>query len=156
MEKSLTNLNLHESRLEEDLLSHIEALPSLHSFCLDNASGRKELCFNRGIVKLRHLRFWDLALLNNITIEKGAMPNLEFLGIRSCLTLETLPQETTTGLKILPMSFGVGPLELVRLVLTPRDLLPKAVSSAAVDLPLPSFSPNCNKDALKYLILSKE
>ncbi|ONI02472.1 hypothetical protein PRUPE_6G200600 [Prunus persica] len=88
---SLTNLNLHESRLEEDLLSHIEALPSLHSLCLDNASVRKELCFNRGFVKLRHLWFWDLALLNKITIEKGAMPNLEFLGIRSCLTLETLP-----------------------------------------------------------------
>ncbi|XP_008245286.1 PREDICTED: disease resistance protein RPM1-like [Prunus mume] len=89
---SLTYLNLEDSRLEEDLLPHIEALPSLHSLCLDNVSVRKELCFNRGFVKLRHLWFWDLALLNKITIEKGAIPNLEFLDIHSCLTLETLPQ----------------------------------------------------------------
>ncbi|CAL2267159.1 unnamed protein product [Prunus armeniaca] len=89
---SLTYLNLSESRLEEDLLPHIEALPSLHSLFLDNASVRKELGFNRGFVKLRHLWFWDLALLNKITIEKGAMPNLELLSIHSCSTLETLPQ----------------------------------------------------------------
>ncbi|XP_008235615.1 PREDICTED: disease resistance protein RPM1-like [Prunus mume] len=89
---SLTYLDLRESRLEEDLLPHIEALPSLHTLWLVNASVRKELCFNRGFVKLRQLRFLSLALLNKITIEKGAMPNLEFLGIRRCLTLETLPQ----------------------------------------------------------------
>ncbi|CAL2267107.1 unnamed protein product [Prunus armeniaca] len=89
---SLTYLNLSESRLEEDLLPHIEAFPSLHSLLLDNASVRKELCFNRGFVKLRHLWFLNLALLNKITIEKGAIPNLEFLSIDRCLTLETLPQ----------------------------------------------------------------
>ncbi|CAL2267131.1 unnamed protein product [Prunus armeniaca] len=89
---SLTYLELRESRLEEDLLPHIEALPSLRSLWLVNASVRKELCFNGGFVKLRHLWFRDLALLNKITIEKGAMPNLEFLVIDSCLTLETLPQ----------------------------------------------------------------
>ncbi|ONI02467.1 hypothetical protein PRUPE_6G200200 [Prunus persica] len=89
---SLAYLNLSGSRLEEDLLPHIEALPSLRSLWLDNASVRKELCFNRGFVKLRHLWVWDLALLNMITIEKGAMPNLEFIRIHDCLTLETLPQ----------------------------------------------------------------
>ncbi|KAI5324736.1 hypothetical protein L3X38_033809 [Prunus dulcis] len=89
---SLAYLNLRGSRLEEDLLPHIEALPSLRSLWLENASVTKELCFNRGFVKLRHLWFWDLALLNKITIEKGAMPNLEFLSIGRCLTLETLPQ----------------------------------------------------------------
>ncbi|ONI02466.1 hypothetical protein PRUPE_6G200100 [Prunus persica] len=89
---SLTYMNLQGSRLEEDLLPHIEALPSLLSLSLNNASVRKELCFNRGFVKLRHLWLWNLALLNKITIEKGAMPNLEFLSIRRCLTLETLPQ----------------------------------------------------------------
>ncbi|KAH0996067.1 hypothetical protein GBA52_019931 [Prunus armeniaca] len=88
----LAYLNLCGSRLEEDLLRHIEALPSLRSLFLEDASVRKELCFGRGFVKLRHLWFWDLALLNKMTIEKGAMPNLEFLSIHSCLTLETLPQ----------------------------------------------------------------
>ncbi|XP_016652528.1 PREDICTED: disease resistance protein RPM1-like [Prunus mume] len=88
----LAYLNLCGSRLEEDLLRHIEALPSLRSLFLKDASVRKELCFSRGFMKLRHLWFWDLALLNKITIEKGAMPNLEFLSIDSCLTLETLPE----------------------------------------------------------------
>ncbi|PQQ16608.1 disease resistance protein RPM1 [Prunus yedoensis var. nudiflora] len=89
---SLTIMNLAQSGLEEDLLPHIEALPSLCSLWLDNASVRKELCFNRGFVKLCYLVLRNLALLNKITIEKRAMPNLEFLRIDSCLTLETLPQ----------------------------------------------------------------
>ncbi|CAL2267112.1 unnamed protein product [Prunus armeniaca] len=90
--QSLTKLNLHGSRLEEDLLPHIEALPSLHFLFLDDASVRKELCFSRGFVKLRFLRLGNLALLNKITIEKGAMPNLRVLYIHSCMMLETLPQ----------------------------------------------------------------
>ncbi|CAL2267021.1 unnamed protein product [Prunus armeniaca] len=89
---SLAYLNLRRSRLEEDLLRHIEALPSLRFLFLEDASVRKELCFSRGFVKLGYLRLQNLALLNKITIEKGAMPNLEFLSIHSCLTLETLPQ----------------------------------------------------------------
>ncbi|KAH0992592.1 hypothetical protein GBA52_004075 [Prunus armeniaca] len=99
--QSLTKLNLHGSRLEEDLLTHIEAVPSLHFLFLDDASVRKELCFSRGFVKLSYLRLGNLALLNKITIEKGAMPNLEVLDIHSCLTLETLPQgvEHLTKLK---------------------------------------------------------
>ncbi|KAL6277327.1 hypothetical protein ACE6H2_020928 [Prunus campanulata] len=88
---SLTFLHLLGSGLEEDLLPHIEALPSLRSLWLDNASVRKELCFNRGFVKLWYLLFQNLAL-NKITIEKGVMPNLQFLDIHSCMTLETLPQ----------------------------------------------------------------
>ncbi|BFG35588.1 hypothetical protein CerSpe_218620 [Prunus speciosa] len=89
---SLKYLNLRGSRLEEDLQPHIEALPSLHFLGLDNVSVRKELCFNRGFAKLWYLQFRNLALLNKITIEKGAMPNLEFLSIDNCLALETLPQ----------------------------------------------------------------
>ncbi|PQQ17438.1 hypothetical protein Pyn_39465 [Prunus yedoensis var. nudiflora] len=89
---SLTFMNLRRSGLEEDLLPHIEALPSLHFLFLDDAFVRKELCFSRGFVKLGCLEFRKLSLLNKITIEKGAMPNLKFLGIRSCLKLETLPQ----------------------------------------------------------------
>lgn len=89
---SLGYMDLHRSGLEEDLLPHIEALPSLHFLNLDDASVREELCFSRGFVKLRYLQLQNLALLNKITIQKGAMPNLEFLSIDNCLTLETLPQ----------------------------------------------------------------
>ncbi|PQM33191.1 disease resistance protein RPM1-like [Prunus yedoensis var. nudiflora] len=89
---SLTIMFLTNSGLEEDLLPHIEALPSLRSLGLSNASVRKELCFNKGFVKLLYLLLLNFTLLNKITIEKGAMPILEFLGIGSCLTLETMPQ----------------------------------------------------------------
>ncbi|CAL9000381.1 unnamed protein product [Prunus brigantina] len=88
----LTHLQLRGSRLEEDLLPHIEALPSLLSLCLNDSYVGKELCFSRGFVKLRYLDLRNQSLLNKMTIEKGVMPNLEFFGIYRFLGLETLPQ----------------------------------------------------------------
>ncbi|PQM35604.1 hypothetical protein Pyn_30394 [Prunus yedoensis var. nudiflora] len=88
----LTCLHLCGSGLEEDLLPHIEALPSLLSLCLNDSYVGKELCFNRGFVKLRYLELRNLSLLNKMTIEKGVMPNLEFFGIYRFLGLDTLPQ----------------------------------------------------------------
>ncbi|XP_021803284.1 disease resistance protein RPM1-like, partial [Prunus avium] len=97
----LTYLHLCGSKLEEDLLPHIEALPSLLSLHLRDSYVGKELCFSRGFVKLRYLNLRDLSLLNKMTIEKGVMPNLEFFGIYRFLGLETLPQgiEHLTKLK---------------------------------------------------------
>ncbi|XP_021802087.1 disease resistance protein RPM1-like [Prunus avium] len=89
---SLTYLNLSGSRLEEDLLCHIEALLSLRLLCLDNSPVRKELCFSRGFLNLRYLGVFNFSFLNKVTIEKGVMSNLEFLDIDECLRLETLPQ----------------------------------------------------------------
>ncbi|CAL8162433.1 unnamed protein product [Prunus armeniaca] len=88
----LTHLYLRGSRLEEDLLPHIEALPSLLSLCLNDSYVGKELCFSRGFVKLRYLELRNLSLLSKMTIEKRVMPNLKFLGIYRFLGLETLPQ----------------------------------------------------------------
>jgi len=88
----LTYLHLTGSRLEEDLLPHIEALPSLLSLCLIDSYVGKELGFSRGFLKLRCLDLRNLPLINKMTIEKGVMPNLEFLGIYRFLGLETLPQ----------------------------------------------------------------
>ncbi|ONI02453.1 hypothetical protein PRUPE_6G199200 [Prunus persica] len=88
----LTDLFLGDSRLEENLLPHIEALRSLRLLCLDNSSIRKESCFSRGFVNLRYLEVLNFSFLNKITIEKGVMSNLEFLDISKCLRLETLPQ----------------------------------------------------------------
>ncbi|PQQ07331.1 hypothetical protein Pyn_06765 [Prunus yedoensis var. nudiflora] len=89
---SLTIMMLCHSGLEEDLLPQIEALPALQFLCLINSSVRKELCFSRGFVQLRHLQLRNLSFLNTITIEKGVMPNLQFLEFYSCLGIETLPQ----------------------------------------------------------------
>ncbi|KAK9922855.1 hypothetical protein M0R45_031295 [Rubus argutus] len=50
--RNLTHLGLHWSRLEEDLLPYIEALPCLGKLALVNSYVGKELCFGRGFVKL--------------------------------------------------------------------------------------------------------
>ncbi|KAK9922852.1 hypothetical protein M0R45_031293 [Rubus argutus] len=57
--RNLTHLGLYWSRLEEDLLPYIEALPCLGRLILINSYVGKELCFGRGFVKLTEL-IWDL------------------------------------------------------------------------------------------------
>ncbi|PRQ47615.1 putative P-loop containing nucleoside triphosphate hydrolase, leucine-rich repeat domain, L [Rosa chinensis] len=88
---SLTSLNLHWSRLEEDLLPHIEALASLRSLTLYNAYTGENLSFSAGFRNLVHLQLCNFPLLNNITIERGVMPKLQFLMLDSCLEVKTLP-----------------------------------------------------------------
>ncbi|KAK9938794.1 hypothetical protein M0R45_015514 [Rubus argutus] len=88
---SLTYLNLHWTRLEEDLPPHIEALPNLQWLRLDNACAVEELCFSRGFVKLTHLELFNIPLLEKITIEQGVMPNLQLLRFYRCTELKTIP-----------------------------------------------------------------
>ena len=89
--QSLTYLFLHWSRLEEDPLPHIAALPHLGSFDLTNAYVGKQLCFNTGFPKLTTLCICNSPQLNEITIEKGVMPNLKTLWIEKCMELKTVP-----------------------------------------------------------------
>ena len=49
--QSLTHLYLHWSRLEEDLLPHIAALPHLGRLFLVNAYVGEQLCFSIGFLK---------------------------------------------------------------------------------------------------------
>ncbi|XP_024198107.1 disease resistance protein RPM1 isoform X2 [Rosa chinensis] len=112
--QSLTALSLHWSRLEEDLLPYIEVLPNLTQLFLTNAYVGKELCFGRGFVKLMRLRLVNFALLKKITIEKGVMPNLQYLWVDSCKDLKTVP----LGLEYLSnlQSLGLAdvPMEVIQ------------------------------------------
>ncbi|XP_065616559.1 disease resistance protein RPM1-like [Quercus suber] len=90
--QSLTYLNLHWSRLEEDLLPHIAALPHLGLLHLNNAYVGKQLCFSTGFLKLKELQIRNSPQLNEIIIEKGVMPNLKSLYIISCMELKTVPK----------------------------------------------------------------
>ena len=89
--QSLTNLHLHWSRLEEDPLPHIAAFPHLGRLVLINAYVGKQLCFNIGFPKLTKLTIRNSPQLNEITIEKGVMPNLKTLWIEKCMELKTVP-----------------------------------------------------------------
>jgi disease resistance protein RPM1 len=89
---SLTYLSLRWSRLEEDLLPHIEALPNLGWLKLSNACAVEKLCFSRGFVKLTHLELLNFSLLEEITIEQGVMPTLQFLTFDRCKGLKTIPE----------------------------------------------------------------
>ncbi|KAK4570713.1 hypothetical protein RGQ29_029526 [Quercus rubra] len=89
--QSLTCLYLHWSRLEEDLLPHIAALPHLGELKLINAYVGKQLCFNTGFLKLTSLIICNFPQLNEIIIETGVMPKLKSLDINSCMELKTVP-----------------------------------------------------------------
>lgn len=88
---SVVYLRLGGSRLEEEVPPHIEALPSLRLLCLDNSYVGKELCFSSGFVKVTYMALVNFSLLNKITIEEGVRPNLDFLIIDTCLSLQRLP-----------------------------------------------------------------
>ncbi|XP_075650668.1 disease resistance protein RPM1-like [Castanea sativa] len=90
--QSLTYLHLRWSRLEEDLLPHIAALPYLGSLLLTNAYVGKQLCFSTGFLQLTSLKIRNFPQLNEIIIEKGVMPNLKSLHIISCMQLNTVPK----------------------------------------------------------------
>ncbi|CAL2275835.1 unnamed protein product [Prunus armeniaca] len=101
--QSLTKLYLHWSRIEEDLLPYIEALPNLGYLMLNNAYAGRELCFSRGFAKLTKMYLATCPLLNKVTIEKGVMSNLQFLCLENCPELNTMPQglQYLTELKVL-------------------------------------------------------
>ncbi|KAK9938773.1 hypothetical protein M0R45_015494 [Rubus argutus] len=89
---SLKYLHLRWTLLEEDLLPHIEALPNLDWLWLVNACALEKLCFSSGFVKLTHLELLNFPLLEEITIEQGVMPNLQFLRFDRCTELKTIPE----------------------------------------------------------------
>uniref|UniRef100_A0A2N9I7S4 NB-ARC domain-containing protein n=1 Tax=Fagus sylvatica TaxID=28930 RepID=A0A2N9I7S4_FAGSY len=90
--QNLTFLCLHWSRLEEDLLPHIAAMPHLGYLALINAYVGKQLYFSTGFPKLTELAIRNFPQLNEIIIEKGVMPNMKSLEIDSCMELKTVPK----------------------------------------------------------------
>ncbi|KAM3681575.1 hypothetical protein ACJW31_12G007400 [Castanea mollissima] len=106
--QSLTLLQLRWSRLEEDLLPHIAALPNLGILRLTNAYVGKQLCFNTSFLKLTELYIRNFPQLNEIIIENGVMPNLKFLNIDSCMELKIVPMgiEYLQNLQVLDLEFA--------------------------------------------------
>ncbi|KAL6206367.1 hypothetical protein ACLB2K_023615 [Fragaria x ananassa] len=110
---SLTFLQLHWSRLEDDVLPHIEELPNLTKLHLMNAYVGEELCFRRGFVKLVTLHLRNFGWLKKIAMEKGAMPNLRDLYVGSCMELKAVP----VGLE------NLSNLQLLNLRTVPTEII---------------------------------
>ncbi|KAI8025238.1 Disease resistance protein RPM1 [Camellia lanceoleosa] len=90
--QNLTLLSLRWSRLTEDPIPYIQALPNLGRLYLCKAyEGGGQLCFSEGFHKLRILDLWNFPQLNEIIIERGVMPGLQEFYIGKCMQLKILP-----------------------------------------------------------------
>eukprot|EP00262_Sarcandra_glabra_P008468 TRINITY_DN22003_c0_g1_i1.p1 TRINITY_DN22003_c0_g1~~TRINITY_DN22003_c0_g1_i1.p1 ORF type:complete len:185 (-),score=19.27 TRINITY_DN22003_c0_g1_i1:13-567(-) len=101
---NLTHLYLHWSRLKQDPLSYLHALPNLGHLILTNAYDGQQLWFQVGwFPRLKVLWLYDLKQLNEVRIEQGALPNVQDLYLRGCGKLKVLPHgiEYLTGLQLL-------------------------------------------------------
>lgn len=92
---SLTNLAylyLFWSRLQEETLSSLQALPNLVLLQLAKAYDGTKLCFYAGwFPALKKLRLCDMAQLNSLMIEDGALPCIQQLSLFRCRELKMVP-----------------------------------------------------------------
>ncbi|KAF2297003.1 hypothetical protein GH714_014600 [Hevea brasiliensis] len=104
--QNLTYLWLHWSRLREDPLPHIAALPKLGQLVLVNSFVKEYLHFCSGFAMLKMLCLVNFPQLTGINIEKGIMPDIHKLVIDSCLALNAVPQgiEFLTNLQSLVLA----------------------------------------------------
>ncbi|KAK4570706.1 hypothetical protein RGQ29_029520 [Quercus rubra] len=90
--QNLTFLYLHWSRLEEDVLPQIAALPNLVRLSLNNAYSGKQMVFHIGFPKLTSLTIRNFPELNEIIIRESVMPKVQSLYIADYMELETAPK----------------------------------------------------------------
>ncbi|KAL6505617.1 hypothetical protein OROHE_022996 [Orobanche hederae] len=104
---SLTSLSLHWSRLKEDPVPFIQALPNLEELHLNNAFTGKQLLFGSGFPKLKELYILGFHRLEEMGVERGAMPVLETMHVVNCLELKRVPNgiQCLTNLQELGLFF---------------------------------------------------
>lgn len=99
---NLTHLNLSLSCLQDDIISDLRLLSTLVFLELKKAYRGKLLHFKVGwFPKLNKLSFVELAQLDSLVLEEGALPTIRELKLICCPKLKTLPQgiEYLTSLK---------------------------------------------------------
>jgi disease resistance protein RPM1 len=88
---SLRHIFVLWSRLREDPLPCLQAVPNLARLIFVNACVGKQLCFLDGLQKLKILNTYNCNQLNEIVLEKGVMPSLQILSLGRCMKLKALP-----------------------------------------------------------------
>ncbi|WOL19444.1 hypothetical protein Cni_G28242 [Canna indica] len=90
--RTLTHLVLKMSRLKEDSLNSLMAMPNLVSLFLMQAYDGSKLCFRAGWHrKLKSLGLCDMINLNCIEIEQNALESLLEMTLVRCSELKTIP-----------------------------------------------------------------
>lgn len=110
--RSLIDISLRWSRLKEDLLPHIEALPCLRRLILVNAYVGNELCFNIGFARLTQLELLNFPFLKNITMEEGVMPKLQLI-LHCCMKLKALPHSLEFLRNLETLRLGSVPMKII-------------------------------------------
>ncbi|KAL3812920.1 hypothetical protein ACJIZ3_014188 [Penstemon smallii] len=120
---NLIDVTLSSSELGFDPMSYLEKLPKLVILRLLSKSVVYDwmLFTNGGFPQLKVLKLWKLEFLKDLEIEKGAMPCLEDLEIRSCNNLEMLPD----GLQ------NLEKLTKLKLTLMPKEFIDKTEETQA-------------------------
>ncbi|XP_074591637.1 disease resistance protein RPM1-like [Curcuma longa] len=112
--ENLTHLVLKMSRLKEDPLPQLTALPNLVSLFLIQAYDGSKLqfhahCFDR----LRSLRLCDMNHLNCIEIEENALESLHEMTLVRCSQLKTIPVGLEHLTRLQKLEVEGMPIELV-------------------------------------------
>lgn len=91
---SLTQLNLSNIELKDDLMPTFEMLPHLEvlKVMLNSYFGRKLTCCSSGFPQLKILHMKLMLWLEEWIMETGAMPKLQQLVINPCAHLRKLPE----------------------------------------------------------------
>ncbi|KAJ4837099.1 hypothetical protein Tsubulata_027280 [Turnera subulata] len=89
--QNLRHLGLNKSRMTNDPLPHLEALPNLRHLVLFQVYEKQNLGFKNGFRSLEFLGIYNCPNLQSITIDKGVMPGLKKLTICDCRMLTEVP-----------------------------------------------------------------
>nr|KYP60687.1 Disease resistance RPP8-like protein 3 [Cajanus cajan] len=90
---SLVDLTLSHSKLDVDPMQILDHLPKLRSLSLlaESYLGRTLVCNPQSFPQLYVLKIWKLEGLEEWVIEKGALPSMRQLEIRSCPRMKMFP-----------------------------------------------------------------
>jgi disease resistance protein RPM1 len=109
----LMQLKLHSSKLKEDSIGLLSALPRLFDLSLMDAYEEKSLVFAAGVFPvLRKLRLGDLANLSHLEFQQGSLVNLDKLMLRQCFELTKIPQGIENLVHLQNLELCDMPIEL--------------------------------------------
>lgn len=112
--ESLVKVVLKWSKLSDDPIVSLQCLPRLVHLDLVQAYNAKELRFqHKGFQKLKFLGLNKLEKLEEIMVEKGAMPCLEKLIVQSCHSLQKVPVGIQHLVELKLVEFINMPIELI-------------------------------------------